>query len=179
MVNEVIWAQQSSDPQAYATDASYVLGAFTGANLDDVNSLNKEFDKQKAKIVGLKEALEQLKKQNEAKQGEIQVKNITLNEELQRENNDNATLVQKFAVLERQNKDATTSAASSSFSKFSQEEFKELAIQTSREHYDLVCELFKTNLVCELFKTLDDIFETHMVFHKMYVVLKDLIEKRQ
>ena len=48
MVNEVVWTPQSSDPQAYATDAAYVLGAFTGANLDDVNSLNKEFDKQKA-----------------------------------------------------------------------------------------------------------------------------------
>ena len=34
-------------------------------------------------------------------------------------------------------------------------------------------------MVCELFKTLADIFETHMVFDKMYVVLEDLIEKRQ
>ena len=34
-------------------------------------------------------------------------------------------------------------------------------------------------MVCELFKTLDDIFETHMVFDKMSIVLEDLIEKRQ
>ena len=54
-------------------------------------------------------------------------------------------------MLERKNEDATTSAASSSFSKFSQEEFKEIAIRTNREHYDLVCELFKN---------LADIFET-------------------
>ena len=34
-------------------------------------------------------------------------------------------------------------------------------------------------MVYELFKTLDNIFETHMVFDKMYVVLEDLVEKRQ
>ena len=73
-------------------------------------------------------------------------------------------------MLERQREDATASAASSSFSKFSQEEFKELAIRTNKEHHDLVCELFKT---------LDNIFETHMVFDKMSVVLEDLVEKRQ
>ena len=98
------------------------------------------------------------------------MKNATLSEELQKEKNDNVTLVQKVAVLERKNEGATVSAASSSFSKFSQEEFKEIAIKTNREHYDLICELFKT---------LDDIFETHMVFDKMFVVLEDLIEKRQ
>ena len=97
------------------------------------------------------------------------MKNSTLSEELQKEKNDNVTLVQKFAVLERKNEDETASAASSSFSKFSQEEFKELAIRTNREHYDLVCDLFKT---------LADIFETHMVFDKMSVILEDLIEKR-
>ena len=88
---------------------------------------------------------------------------------MQKEKNDNVTLVQKVAALERQNEDATASAASSSFSKFSQEEFKELAIRTKREHFDLVCELFET---------LADIFETHTVFDKMSVVLEDLIEKR-
>ena len=34
-------------------------------------------------------------------------------------------------------------------------------------------------MVCELFKILDDIFETHMVFDKLSVVLEDLVEKRQ
>ena len=38
------------------------------------------------------------------------------------------------------------------------------------EHHDLVSELFKT---------LDNIFETHMTFDKMSVVLEDLVEKRQ
>ena len=73
-------------------------------------------------------------------------------------------------MSERQCEDATASAASSSYSKFSQEEFKELSIRTNKEHYDLVCELFKT---------LDNIFETHMVVDKMSVVLEDLVEKRQ
>ena len=67
MVNEVVWMQQSSDTQAYAMDVASVLGAFTGANLDVVNNLNREFGKQKAEIVSLKEALEKLKKQHETK----------------------------------------------------------------------------------------------------------------
>ena len=79
-------------------------------------------------------------------------------------------MVEKVALLERQCEDATASVASSSFSKFFHEEFKELAIRTNKEHHDLVCELFKT---------LDNIFETHMVFDKMSVVLEDLVEKRQ
>ena len=98
------------------------------------------------------------------------MKNATLSEELQKEKNDNTTLFQKVAVLERKNEDANASASSSSFSKFSQEEFKELVIRTNREHYDLICELFKT---------LTDIFQTHMVFDKMSIILEDLIEKRQ
>ena len=73
-------------------------------------------------------------------------------------------------MLERQCEDATASAASSLFSEFSQEEFKELAIRINNEHHDLVCELFKT---------LDNIFETHMVFDNMSIFLEDLVDKRQ
>ena len=72
--------------------------------------------------------------------------------------------------MEKQCEDATTSVASSSFSKFSQEEFKQLALQTNREHHDLMSELFKT---------LDNIFETHVTFDKMSFSLEDLVEKRQ
>ena len=118
----------------------------------------------------MKEALEKLKKQHEDKQDELQVKNVALSVELQKAKNDNATLVQKVAALEKQNEDATASAASSSFSRFSQEEFKELTIRTNREHFDLVLELFGT---------LADIFETHTWFDKMSIDLEDLIEKRQ
>ena len=71
-------------------------------------------------------------------------------------------------MLERQCEYATASASLSSYFKFFQEKFKELSIQTHKEHYDLVCELFKT---------LENIFETHMVFGKMSVVLEDLVEK--
>ena len=95
--------------------------------------------------------------------------NATLSEEMQKEKNDNVTLVQKVALLERKYEDATASATSSSFSKSSQEEFEYFSIKTNKKHYDLVCELFKT---------LVDIFETHMVFDKMFVVLEELIEKR-
>ena len=58
MVNEVVCMKQSSDPQSYAIDVASVLGAFTGANLDALNNLNRYFDKQKAEIVSFKEALE-------------------------------------------------------------------------------------------------------------------------
>ena len=73
-------------------------------------------------------------------------------------------------MLVKEIEDATASVALSSFSKFSKEEIKELAIRINGEHY---C------LVCELFKPLDNIFETHTVFDKMYVVLEDLVEKRK
>ena len=33
--------------------------------------------------------------------------------------------------------------------------------------------------VYELFKTLYNIFETHVAFDKMFIVLEDLVEKRQ
>ena len=38
--NEIVWNQQSGDPQVDATDAASVLGAFTSANFDVVNTLN-------------------------------------------------------------------------------------------------------------------------------------------
>ena len=153
-----------------ATDTSSILGDFIGANFDAVNNLNREFKKQKVEIVRLKEELEKIKRQHEDRYDELQVRNVFLHDELQREKTTNATLVQKVASLEKKYEDATTSAASSSFSKFSQDEFKELALRANREHHDLVSELFKT---------LDNIFETHVSFDKMSVVLEDLVEKRK
>ena len=79
-------------------------------------------------------------------------------------------MVQKVILLEKQYEDATASATSCSFSKFSWEDFKELALRTNREHHDLGSELFKT---------LDKIFETHVIFDKLSIVLEDLVEKRQ
>ena len=58
MVNEVVWTWPLNDPQAYATDAASILGAFTCANLDAINSLSREFDKQKVEISSLKETLQ-------------------------------------------------------------------------------------------------------------------------
>ena len=45
-----------------AIDATSALGAFIGDNFDAVNTLNREFDKQKVEIVKLKEELEQVLK---------------------------------------------------------------------------------------------------------------------
>ena len=127
-----------------ATDAASVLEDFTGANFDTVNTLSREFDKQKVEIIILKEELEEVKRQHEDMYDELQVSNVGLHYELQREKTTNATLVQKVALLEKQYEDATASAASYSFSKFSQEDFKEIALRTNREHHDLVSKLFKT-----------------------------------
>ena len=95
-----------------------------------MNTLNQEFDKQKAEIRRLKEELVQLKRKHENRCDELQEMNVALNGELQRERTVNVTLAQKVELLVKEIEDATASAASSSFSKFSKEEFKELAIES-------------------------------------------------
>ena len=47
VTNQIIWTQQSGDPQIDAVASATVLGAFTGGNLGAVLTLNKEFDKRK------------------------------------------------------------------------------------------------------------------------------------
>ena len=88
-----------------------------------MNTLNWEFDKQKEKIVRVKEEMVQLKRKHENSYDEIQEMNVSLSEELQRERIVNVTFIQKVALLERQCEDAIASATSSSYSKFSQEEY--------------------------------------------------------
>ena len=73
-------------------------------------------------------------------------------------------------MLEKQCEDATASAASSIFSRFTQQEFKELAIWTNQEHHELLTELFQT---------LNDIFETHISFRNMSFILEDQVAKRE
>ena len=78
------------------------LGAFTGANLDVVNTLNREFDKRKEEISKLKEELDKAKKEHEAyvsnilrtfedKYNELHMKNVSLQTEFHNENTANAT----------------------------------------------------------------------------------------
>ena len=81
----------------------------------------------------------------------------------------NATNAQRIAILEKQCEDATASAASAAFSKFSQQEFKDLDIQINQEHHELLTEFFNT---------LNDIMETHVAFGKMYVTLEEQTDKR-
>ena len=45
--NQIIWTQQSGDPQVVAIDTTTTLGAFTGENLDALTTLNKELDRKK------------------------------------------------------------------------------------------------------------------------------------
>ena len=127
-----MWTQQSGDPQVDAANTASVLGAFTGANLHTINSLNRVFDKKKEEITKLKEELEQTKKEHEAhvadlmkiyedKCNEPKEKNTSLQDELISEKNANYFFVQRIALLENQYEYATTSATSSPFSKFSQE----------------------------------------------------------
>ena len=107
---------------------------------------------------------------SEDKYDELQVKSTSLQLELEGEKTENATFVQKIALFEKQCEDATTSAASSSLSRFSQQEVKELVIKTNQEHYDLITELFQT---------MNDIYETDIAFGQMSIVLKEWVEKRE
>ena len=101
-------------------------------------------------------------KTSDDRYNELQVKNVAFQDELQKENTTHATFAQKVVLLEKQCEDATASATSYSFFKFSQEESKDLALQTNREHHDLISELLKP---------LDNIFETHVTFDKMSFAL--------
>ena len=76
------------------------MGAFTGANLDVVNTLNKEFDRREQEITQLKEELEKTKREHEAhvadlmktsedKYNELQVKSASLQVDLQNEKSAN------------------------------------------------------------------------------------------
>ena len=118
------------------------MGAFTGANLHAVNTLNREFDRRKEEISKLKEELENTRREHEAhvanlmktsddRYNELQVKSASLQAELQNEKTSNVTFTYKITSLEKQCEDATASATSSSFSRFSKEVFKELAIKTN------------------------------------------------
>ena len=89
---------------------------------------------------------------------------------MQNEKNANSTFTQRISSLEKQCEYATASAASSLFSRFSQHEFKELAIRINQENHELISELFQT---------MDDIYETYIAFGKMFVVLEDQVEKRE
>ena len=92
------------------------------------------------------------------KYNDLQVKSASLQVELQNEKTPNDNFTHRIPSLEKQCEDA----ASSLFSRFSQEEFKELAIRTNQEHYELIVDLFQT---------LNDIYESHITFGQMYVVL--------
>ena len=107
-----------------------------------------------------------MEKAFEDKYNELQVQNVSLQIELQNENNENSIITQRIASLEKESEDATSSAASSVFSRFTQQEFKELAIKTNQQHHELISELFQT---------LDNIFETHIIFGNMSVVLKNQV----
>ena len=156
----------NNDPQVDAVDTTTTLGAFTGANFDAVNTLSRELDRRKTKISKLEEELDitrrehnaylaDLKRASENRLNELQLKNTSLQTELHNEQATNTTITQRIALLEKQCEYATASAASSSFSRFTQEQFKELAIKTNKENHELISELFQT---------LNDIFEKAYCF---------------
>ena len=64
VTNQIVWTQQFGDPQIDAVDSTTTLGAFTGANLDAVLTLNKEFDKRKEEMRKLQEELYEFKRQH-------------------------------------------------------------------------------------------------------------------
>ena len=131
ITNQIIWTQQSGDPQIDAVDSSTILGAFTSANLDAVLTLNKEFEKRKEEMKRLEEELDEVKREHknhvenlekasEDKFKELYLKNSSLQDELQDEKTTNSTNIQRIALLVKQCEDGTASAASSTFFSFSQ-----------------------------------------------------------
>ena len=65
--------------------------------------------------------VENLEKASENRFKEMQLKNSSLHDELQNEKTANAIITKRIASLEKQCEDATASATSSLFSRFSQE----------------------------------------------------------
>ena len=63
--------------------------------------------------------MENLEKAYEDKFKELQLKNASLQDELQNEKTTNATNIQRIALLVKQCEDATASATSSAFFRFS------------------------------------------------------------
>ena len=108
-------------------------------------------------------------KTSEDKCNELQVKSAFLQVELQNEKISNVAFRHRIDSLQKQCEDATASAASSLFSRFSQEEFKQLAIKRNEDHYELITKLFHS---------LNDIYETYIDFGQMAVVHEDHVEKR-
>ena len=86
VTNQIIGTQQSRDPWVEVIDTTIALGAFTGANLNAVNTLNMEFDRMKEEISNLKEELDDVKRQHEAHVENIEKsskdKSLVKNEEL-------------------------------------------------------------------------------------------------
>ena len=114
--------------------------------------------------------VENMEKASEDKFKQLQLKNSSLQDELHNEKTTNSTNTKRIALLVKQCEDATTSAASSAFFRFSEQEFQDLAIQVNQEHHDLIIEMFRT---------LDDIFETYVSFDKMSVTLEEQTSKTQ
>ena len=73
-----------------------------------------------------------LMKTSEDKYNELQVKSAFLQVELQNEKISNVAFRHRIYSLEKQCEDAIASVASSLFSRFSQEKFKELALEQIR-----------------------------------------------
>ena len=129
--------------------------------------LQEELDEVKRQH---KNHVENMEKAFEDKFKYLWLKNDSLQAELQNERTMNAANTQRIALVIRQCEDATASAASSAFFRFSKHKFQDLAIQVNQEHH---------GLTTEMFRTLDEIFETYVAFDKMNVVLEDHVSKRE
>ena len=64
VTNQIIQTWQSSDPQVDAVYTTTTLGAFIGANLYAVNTLNRELDRRKEEISKLEEELDRTKREH-------------------------------------------------------------------------------------------------------------------
>ena len=94
----------------------------------------------------------------------MHVENEVLQQQLKEAQEMNVYYIGKITSLEQQLKNSQFLSVASSFSKFSKEEFKELALKIHEDH---------KNLFVQLFEGLNDIHETYNYFEIPYDVLYD------
>ena len=142
------------------------MGAFAGSNYDSVVSLNKEIEEKEQELWRFKQEqyqanehhkneLQNLKNNYEDQLKHLQEKNDLLKQNLEETPGPNVKHVEKITTLEQQLEDFQFIYVASSFSKFTKEEFQELASNIQHD--------FNKVMVC-LFEGLNVIQETYNSF---------------
>ena len=129
------------------------MGSFAGANYDSASSLNKEIEMKEQELQKIKQEqshamarhqseMQELKDGYEHKIKQLQEKNNLLKNRLEEGKCLNNKHDQKISTLKQQLKDFQLTSATSSFSKFTEEELKQLACMIHDNVYQRMFSLF-------------------------------------